>query len=129
MLSVMERPRFVPPPDSTSPDNHYFNDAVVSWNIEFDGYKGTTGIIVNGFIGKFDIPEGGEKLSLVEPQDGQSIQVSILDPIDDSVVESITLTGTDPIFIPAGRDELRTPENQKPVRYLCLYPGRAAGEN
>ena len=64
---------------SRPPDNRYFKDAIVSWDVVVRGLHGTTGIIVPGFRGEFDLPQGGELVSLLKPEDDERIEFSVLD--------------------------------------------------
>lgn len=116
-------PDFLEIQTSGPPDHHYFDDAIVSWDIKADGLHGTTGIIQPGFTGEFDIPRGGERVTLVQPEGDERIEFDILNP-DGSIKSSLTLIRDGEIFVPEGKDRLTTPLGQSAVRYLCLYPGR-----
>lgn len=110
---------------SRLPDNRYFDEAIVSWNIIGNGLHGTTGLIQPGFSGEFDIPKGGEQVRLVEPEVEEQIIFDVFGSAG-NIVRSMTLRKTGEVFVPEGRDRLSTPAGQLAVRYLCLYPGKPA---
>ncbi|MDP4000037.1 MAG: pyrimidine/purine nucleoside phosphorylase [bacterium] len=127
----MTTPDYQPEHDELTrqhPDNVYFDGDVISWEYRTpDGTRATLGIVQPGFKEVFKTDEGGENIRLYDSDGTQSLRIWELKPTPggDQVVMMQHLLGDETeAEIPGGiYIQVKTPEDQGPVAYVCEYPG------
>lgn len=116
------------PPTYKTPDHSYFDGKVESYDFVSQGHLATLGFIQGGFDGTFPADEGGEEITLLSPLEGRGY-LSI-DVINDNgeIEERHRLVDEGDIALVPGGKQMRIKTAQAVAEYVCVYPGKPAGE-
>lgn len=111
------------------PDNAYADGQVISWNFTDNGHRATHGHIFANFDGVFPVADGGERITLHEPEEGATLRLVTLDDEgEERKDQDRTLREHgETVFIPPHRN-VRIQTGEIAVKYICRYPGQPAEE-